>query len=169
MGLLLTYFKRKSRERAMSDFYKEHSLILKENKSAKIRENLRINVNPNCCSWRLNLAGGEQIPIYWCEWFIRTEIPGRTTASVQIDYYLAIFFAPKLVSDEFMRKAIELAGKNETGVLQKLKDQFMPDTYYPFRAEKLPDGTFVIGWQMERRRELYEEKLAWLKNNVSAN
>jgi hypothetical protein len=169
LGLPLVYFLRKSRERAMKAFYKEHSLFLTMNTSPKIREHLKINENPYCCQVNLKLTSGAKISVYWCEWFIRTEIPGRTTASVQINYYLAIFFAPNLVSDDFMRKAIEFADKSEVGVMQKIRDQFAPDTHYPFRAEKLADGTFLICWEMIKRREIYESRLAWLQNNVSIN
>lgn len=167
IGLTTVYFRRKSREREMRDFYKDHSLILKKNESPKIREHLKTDVIPECGQVNLMLADGAQIPIYWCEWFIRTDIPGRTVASVQIDYYLTVFFAPNLVSEDFMRKAIEFSDKSKVGAMQKIKDQFTPDTHYPFRAEKLADGTFLIGWQMLKQRELYEAKLEWLKNNIS--
>ena len=153
----------------MKGFYKEHSLFLTENTSPKIREHLMISENPYCCQGNLRLAIGGQIPIYWCEWVIRTENPGRTSASYQLNYYLAIFFAPNLVSDDFMRKAIEFSDKSEVGVMQKIKDQFAPDTHYPFRSEKLADGTFLICWEMIKRREIYESRLAWLQNNVSVN
>jgi len=168
LGLPAVYFLRKSRERAMKAFYREHSLFLTKNTSPKIRERLRINENPDCCQGNLQLATGAQIPIYWCEWGIRIENPGRTTARFSYEYYLAIFFAPNSVSDDFMRKAIQLADKSNASVMQKIKDQFAPDTHYPFRAEKMPDGTFLIGWRMLKRRELYESKIEWLKNNLSA-
>lgn len=169
VGLTTVYFRRKSREKAMQAFYQEHSLFLTKNASPKIREHLKINEIPDCGSLNLKLADGTQIPVYWCEWFIRTEIPGRTTASVQIDYYLSIFFAPNMVSEDFMRTAIEFSAKSGVGAVQRIKDQFVPDTHYPFRAEKLADGTFLIGWRMVKQRELYEEKLEWLKNNISVN
>lgn len=167
VGLVIVYFRRKSREKAMRDFYKEHSLFLKQNPSPKIREHLKINSMPDCCQANLQLTNGAQIPVYWCEWFIRIENPGRTTASISIEYYLAIFFAPNLVSEEFMRKAIELSDKTDASLARKIKDQFITDTHFPFRAEKLADGTFLICWEMLKKREIYEAKLAWLKNNIS--
>ena len=145
------------------------NLFVRQRTSPKIREHLRISENPYCCQGNLRLASGGQIPTYWCEWVIRTENPGRTTASYQLNYYLAVFFAPKVVGDEFMRKAIEFADKSEIGVMQKIKDPFAPDTQYPFRAEKLAGGTFLICWQMIKRRELYEFTLAWLQNNISVH
>jgi hypothetical protein len=93
-------------------------------------------------------------------------VPGRTTASVQRDYYLAFFFAPNTISEEFMRKAIAFSDKSEVGAMQRVKDQFTPDTHYPLRAEKLADGTFLLCWQVVKQRENYESKLEWLKNNV---
>lgn len=167
LGLTFVYVRRKMREKAMRDFYQNHSLILKKNESPKIREHLKINESPFCSQWNLKLADGAQIPVYWCEWLIQTEIPGRTTARFQRDYYLAFFFAPNLVSEEFMRKAIEFSDKSETGAMQKIRDQFAPDTRYPFRAEKLADGTFLLCWQVLKRRENYASKIEWLKNNVS--
>lgn len=152
----------------MKAFYREHSLILAKNTSPKIREHLRISEIPACCQGNLKLENGAQIPIYWCEWVIRTENAGRTTARFSLEYYLAIFFAPNLVSDDFMQQAIRLADKSQAGAMQKIKDQFVPDTHHPFRAEKMPDGTFLIGWRMLKRRELYESKIEWLKTNLFA-
>ena len=168
VGLTFVYFQRRSREKAMKAFYEENSLFLKENNSAKVRGYLQIDKNPDCAASRIYLADGSYVPVYWCEWFIKIEHPGRTTASVEIEYYLSVFFAPNTVSEEFMQKATAFADKSEIGAMQKIKDQFTPDTHYPFRAEKLPDGTFIIGWQMQKRRELYESKIEWLKNNLSA-
>ena len=168
-GLTFVYVRRKMREKAMADFYKEHSIFLKKNESPKIREHLKTDEIPRCRQWNLPLANGAQIPVYWCEWLVQTEIPGRTTARFQRDYYLAFFFAPNLVSDDFMRKAIEFSDKSADDAMRKIKDQFTPDTHRPFRAEKLADGTFLIGWQVLKRRENYESKLEWLRNNVSAN
>jgi hypothetical protein len=168
-GLAFVYVRRKIREKALSDFYKEHSFFFTQNTSPKIREHLGITENPYCCQANLKLANGAQIPIYWCEWVIKTQNPGRTTASFNLNYYLAIFFAPNLVSDDFVRKAIQFADKSEVGVMQKIKDQFTLDTHYPFRAEKLADGTFLICWQMLKRREIYEARLSWLQNNISVS
>ncbi len=166
-GLTFVYVQRKMREKAMRDFYQDHSLILKKNESPKIREHLKINEIPFCSQWNLRLVDGAQIPIYWCEWLIQTELPGRTTARFQRDYYLAFFFAPNLVSDDFISTAIAFSDKSKVSAMQKIKDQFTPDTHYPLRAEKLADGTFLLCWQVLKRRENYESKLEWLKNNVS--
>lgn len=167
VGLPFVYFLRKSRERAMKAFYKEHSIFLTKNTSPKFRERLGISEDPYCCQVNLKLTIGGQIPIYWCEWVVRTENPGRTTARFRYDHYLAIFFAPQTVTEDFMRKAIRSADKVEAGVWQKIKDQFAADTDNPFRAEMLTDGTFLIGWQMLKRRNIYESRIEWLKNNVS--
>ena len=153
----------------MRDFYREHSIFLKKNESPKIREHLKTDEIPYCSQWNLTLADGAQIPIYWCEWLIITERPGRTTARFQRDYYLAFFFAPNTVSDDFMRKAIEFSDKSKVGAMQKIKDQFTLDTHRPYRAERLADGTFLICWRVLKRRDIYESKIEWLRSNFSAS
>jgi hypothetical protein len=166
-GLTFVYLRRKSREMAMTAFYRDHSLVLTKNTSPKIKGYLKTSEDPYCSQFNLRLASGAPVPVYWCEWLVKTNIPGRTTASVQYDYYLAIFFAPNMVSDEFRRKALEFSDKSRDGAAQKIKEQFAPDTHRPFRAEKLADGTFLICWQVLKRREIYESKIVWLQNNIS--
>jgi hypothetical protein len=87
--------------------------------------------------------------------------------SVSFTHYLAFSFAPNSVGDDFINEALQAADKSADSAAQKVKDFLIADTQNPYRAEILADGTLIICWQVAKRRDVYEAKLEWLKNNVS--
>lgn len=159
--------RRKTIDGAMGDFYKENLLYTTEDFPPDVRESLTNSDNIYCCRANLILATGANVEFCWWEWNIKSTTVVNNVASSSYDYYLAVSFAPQTVSDEFMKKATDWADKSTVAASQKLKDFFVLNTERPYRAEKIADGNFLMCWKVLKRRDVYDAKINWLKNNVS--
>ncbi|MEP6901424.1 MAG: hypothetical protein ABJA66_06710 [Actinomycetota bacterium] len=151
----------------MSEFYKENSLYTTENAPPNVRESLGASDNLYCCRANLTLATGANIEFCWWEWYIKSTTVVNNAPTTSFDYRLAVSFAPGTVGDEFIQKAIRWADKSGREASQKVKDFFVLNTETPYRAEKLADGSLLICWQILKRRDVYDAKINWLRQNVA--
>ncbi len=167
--IALLFLRRRKIENEMADFYKTHSLYVAKDEPPNVRESLDAGSdNLYCCRTNLTTATGSNIEFCWWEWYLKSNTTINGAPSVSFTHYLAVSFAPHSVSEEFMREAIDWADKSGDDVSQKAKDFFITNTETPYRAEMLADGTLIICWRtVIKRREVYEAKIEWLKNNLS--
>ena len=166
--IILLFFQRRQIDNEMTEFYKENSLYTSENCPPNVRESLGASENLYCYPANLITAKGGKIGFFWWEWFVKSTAVINRVPSASFDYYLAVSFAPNTVSREFTELAIRAADKSGDDFAQKAKDFFVLDTETPYRAEILADGSFVICWRVLKRRDIYDAKINWLKNNLSA-
>jgi hypothetical protein len=167
--ILLLFLQRKKNENEMADFYQSHSLYQTKDEPPNVRESLgAANDNLYCCRTNLTTAKGENVEFCWWEWYLKSTAVINGVPSTSFDHYLAVSFAPHSVSDEFVQKAIRWADKIGDEFSQKAKDFFVNNTDTPYRAEILADGSLIICWRtVTKRRDVYEAKIEWLKNNVA--
>ena len=167
--IVLLYLIRKNNDNEMTEFYKENSLYTSENCPPNVRESLgAANDNLYCCRANLTTAQGESVEFCWWEWYLKSTTMINGVPSSSFTHYLAVSFAPNSVSDEFIETAIHWADKSGDDFSQKAKDFFVNNTDKPYRAEILADGTLIICWHtVTKRRDVYEAKIVWLKNNIS--
>lgn len=98
----------------MTEFYKESLLYTSENCPPNVRESLgATNNNLYCCQANLITAKGERVEFCWSEWYLKSSQVINGAPSVSFDQYLAVSFAPGVVSDEFIQKAINWADKSD--------------------------------------------------------
>ena len=120
---------------------------------------------PLCLQGSVSSASGSVVPFHWWEWTRSSLHSTGTGVQGSISCFLAISFAPNTVTKDFEQKA--LAQKDaKRSLLKMIKDIYALDTDRPIRIESLPDGTFVIFWQVVQRPKVMENKIAWLKNNL---
>ena len=165
--IALLFVRRKKIEKDMSGFYQEQSLFTTEDMPPTVRESLGASENLYCCQSNLTTVTGANIEFWWWEWNIKSNTMVNNVSSVSYAYYLAVSFAPNTVSDEFVQKALQWANKDNRDFGQKFKDFFVLNTQIPYRAEKLADGSLIICWRILKRRDNYNTKIVWLKNNIS--
>lgn len=166
--IALLFVRRRKIENEMSGFYKENSLYVSENCPQNIRESLSDSENIYCCRTSLRNAKGKNIEFCWWEWFIKSTTMVNGMPSASFDYYLAVSFAPNVVSRKFTELAIRASDKSGDDFAKKAKDFFVLDTEAPYRAETLADDSLIICWRVLKRRDIYDAKINWLKNNLSA-
>lgn len=166
--IALLFVRRRKIDSEMTEFYKENSLYISENCPPNVRESLKGSENLYCCPANLVTAKGEKIEFYWWEWFIKSTTMAGGVPTASFDYYLAVSFAPNAVSREFVKLAVRAADKSGDDFAQKAKDAFILNTETPYRAETLADGSLIICWRVLKRRDVYDAKIQWLKNNLSA-
>ena len=168
--IALLFLRRKKIENEMTDFYQAHSLYTTKDEPPNVRESLSAgNDNLYCCLANLTTKTGERIEFCWWEWYLKSTTTINGAPSASFTQYLAVSFAPNSVSDEFIETAVHWADKSEDDFAQKAKDFFVNNSDTPYRAEILADGSLIICWRtVTKRRDVYEAKIEWLKNNLSA-
>ncbi len=165
--ILLLFLRRKRIENEMTLFYKAHSLYRTKDEPPNVREILGGSDNLYCCRANVATTAGENVAFGWWEWYVKSSQVINGVPSASFTHFLAVSFAPNSVSDNFISTALQSTDRSADSAGQKVKDFFAADTQNPYRAEILADGTLIICWQVASRRDVYEAKFEWLKNNVA--
>jgi hypothetical protein len=123
----------------------------------------------SCAEGTLATQSGEEVRYNWWQGLTSSMVMSGKTYITTFNYFLAISFAPSVVSEEFKRVA---RAKTETSGFtfrQKFRRFFVLDTETPIRVEETPDGSFVIVWQTFHDVQRFSHYVNWLKENLSAN
>lgn len=153
------------KRKEVGGFYERHRLFAANVVPPIVSQSIGA-ANATCLKGNLTTNAGEEIPFYWWEWSTSSTNYGGAAPVTTMSCFLAISFSPNTVSEEFERRAIEALQSNQD-FSQKMKDAVILNTRDPYRAEKLADGSFIIFWHILERAEIMEEKINWLKNNIS--
>lgn len=160
----LAIWSRRKRQ-GVREFYKNYSLTAAAVRPESVRTTIGIP-DPMCLSGRIKTIGGEIVPFYWWEWSSTSFISTGNGVQGSLSCYLAVSFPPNTVSKEFEQTAIA-EKEAKIGFLNKLMSFYVLNTKKPIRIEKPTDGSFVIFWQILQRPEVMEDKITWLKQNLS--
>jgi hypothetical protein len=164
--IVMLYLRGKRIERSMANFYRDRSLFTTANEPPKVRESLVASENLYCCPAKLTLQAGSILEFYWWEWYLKANIMINGVMTATYESYLAASFDPNTVSEEFIKKTMQLATQSHAGIWRKIKGLFVLKNQAPCRAEKLEDGTFLICWRVLKNRDHLEAEIEWLKNNI---
>ena len=160
----LAIWSRRKRQ-GVREFYTKHSLFLANDAPQNVREAMSVT-DPMCLKGKLAPRSGGEVIFYWWEWSASSLISTGNGVQSSISCFLAISFLPDTISQRFKELAIE-AKEAKQGLSKYLKDIYALNTKKPIRIEDLPDGSFVIFWQIVQRPEVMEDKIAWLTANLS--
>ncbi len=162
--VMLALWSRKSRK-GVSLFYQKYAMFTATDPPQNVRDAIGVK-DPMCLKGSLVPNSGGEVPFYWWEWSSSSMISTGQSIQHTISCFLAISFPPNAVSEKFEQIAIREKDAKRS-LLKKLKSIYALDFRKPTRVEKLADGAFVIFWQIVQRPEVMEDKITWLKNNLS--
>lgn len=148
----------RGQRRGVKQFYRKHSLLPTDDAPQNVRQAIGV-ADPMCLKGSLNSISGGAVPFYWWEWAV-------ISMNRRLSCFLAISFPPNTVSEAFEQIAIREKDAKRN-ILKKLKDVYALNIHQPTRAEKLPDGSFIISWRNVQRPGVLEGKIAWLERNLS--
>lgn len=160
--ILLALWSRKSRQDVVR-FYEENMLALAPCGPDSVMV-LIGSPNLTCRRGSVKLETGEVVNFYWWEWYTSSTLATTNTRSTTLNCFLAISFDPDSVSEQFRKIATT---ECEQGKSFTLKNALKYDTSTPYRVETLDDGIFVVFWRVLQRPQIMEQKIEWLKKNLS--
>lgn len=111
---------------------------------------------------QVTAADGRMVTFDWIISFNSSISVSNNTAHTTLNYFLTILFPPHSVDDKFKTLV-----KTRKDAPKTVKEFFALNTKRPVRAEELPDGSFLIVWPSLDRADIYSERLAFLKANLT--
>ena len=123
----------------------------------------------SCAEGTLTSQSGEDVHFNWWQGMISSMVKSGNAYVNTSTFYLAISFAPNVVSNEFKQVARAKADTSGFTFRQKFKRFFVLDTETPIWIDETEDGSFVIAWQTYHDLQHYAYYLNWLTSTLSGN
>ncbi|GAB3951294.1 hypothetical protein GCM10028805_31130 [Spirosoma harenae] len=121
----------------------------------------------SCAETKIKTVKGDEVPIHWWQGMTSSTVSTGNTRTTTFNHFLAISFAPNVVSDEFRQVVYAKADLSKLTFKQKFRRFFRLDTERPCRIEETLDGSFIVMWQTYQTAECYTYYLNFLKENLS--
>lgn len=155
------FLRRKKIEKGVDAFYKESGLEFMAGVPPAIVETLG---EGNWTRYRghVTAAEGKVVPFDWIISFTSSISVSNNTAHTTLNYFLTVLFPPHTVDEKFKKLV-----KAQMDAPKTAKEFFALNTKRPVRAEELPGGSFLVVWPSLDRADIYSERLAFLKANLT--
>lgn len=120
----------------------------------------------SCAEGTLKTASGEDVPFNWWQGLESSMTTTGKSTVTTFTHYLAVSFAPNVISESFKQIAWAKADTSGFPFRQRFKRWFVLDTDTPILVKETPDGSFVIVWQTYQNVLQYTKYLNWLKESL---
>lgn len=158
IGLFLL---RRNIDKGVVDFYANNGLVFEPGVPAAIIETLGEG-NWSRHKGTLKFADGPQVTFDWIINFTSSTLVSNNVPQTTLSYFLTVLFAPNTIGEDFKTLV-----KGQMAEPKTAKEFVALNTKRPIRAEELADGSFLVVWPALDRADIYQERLNFLRGNVT--
>ncbi|MEO7309379.1 MAG: hypothetical protein ABIX01_03200 [Chitinophagaceae bacterium] len=166
--LFCLFYYKKQLTKAIQQFFTDFGIYQEKNGPASVSAVLG-NCNWSCAYGKVYAKSGKEINFNWWQGYTFTRgtsnINGVVTTTTVVRNYLALSFPPGAATPELMNHAKEIADTSKATFGQKFRRFFVRSNYIPYLVKEVPDGHFVVAWNINPTPKHYGEKLKWLMEN----
>jgi hypothetical protein len=159
--IVALFWRRKKIEEGVDAFYKENGLVFTAGVPPVIVEALGEGNWTRYCG-QITTADGKTVPFDWIISFTTSTTVSNNTPQTTLNYFLTVLFPAHTVDDKFKTLV-----KTQMEAPKTAREFVALNTKRPIRAEELPDGSFLVVWPSLDRADIYSDRLAFLRNNVT--
>lgn len=159
--IVALFWRRKKIEDGVDKFYADNGLVFEPGVPAAITETLG-DGNWSRHKGTLKFVDGPQVTFDWIINFTTSTTVSNNVPQTTLHYFLTVLFAPNTIGEEFKTLV-----KGQMAEPKTAKEFVALNTRRPIRAEETADGSFLVVWPALDRADIYQERLNFLRGNVT--